>query len=164
MIIIKKIFILVIAIFFLNSSLYAAGSSNDGPKKLKNYESAKIKIKKAKKLEKKGKDEKAQKLYKASLKFLLKANEEISSDPDTLNYLGFVSRKLGKFDDAEVYYLLGLEIDPKHKGINEYLGELYVITKRIKKARERLAVLENCNCEEYGELKGIIEGTKKSKY
>jgi len=83
MIIIKKIFILVIAIFFLNSSLYAAGSSNDGPKKLKNYESAKIKIKKAKKLEKKGKDEKAQKLYKASLKFLLKANEEISSDPDT---------------------------------------------------------------------------------
>ena len=48
MIIIKKIFILVIAIFFLNSSLYAAGSSNDGPKKLKNYESAKIKIKKAK--------------------------------------------------------------------------------------------------------------------
>tara|TARA_B110000003_G_scaffold144634_1_gene145718 strand:- start:9 stop:503 length:495 start_codon:yes stop_codon:yes gene_type:complete len=164
MIIIKKIFILVIAIFFLNSSLYAAGSSNDGPKKLKNYESAKIKIKKAKKLEKKGKDEKAQKLYKASLKFLLKANEEISADPDTLNYLGFVSRKLGKFDDAEVYYLLGLEIDPKHKGINEYLGELYVITKRIKKARERLAVLENCNCEEYGELKGIIEGTKKSKY
>ena len=164
MIIIKKIFILIIAIFFLNSSLYAAGSSNDGPKKLKNYESAKIKIKKAKKLEKKGKDEKAQKLYKASLKFLLKANEEISEDPDTLNYLGFVSRKLGKFDDAEVYYLLGLEIDPKHKGINEYLGELYVITKRIKKARERLAVLENCNCEEYGELKGIIEGTKKSKY
>ena len=164
MIIIKKIFILIIAIFFLNSPLYAAGSSNDGPKKLKNYESAKIKIKKAKKLEKKGKDEKAQKLYKASLKFLLKANEEISGDPDTLNYLGFVSRKLGKFDDAEVYYLLGLEIDPKHKGINEYLGELYVITKRIKKARERLAVLENCNCEEYGELKGIIEGTKKSKY
>ena len=103
-------------------------------------------------------------MYKASLKFLLKANEEISADPDTLNYLGFVSRKLGKFDDAEVYYLLGLEIDPKHKGINEYLGELYVITKRIKKARERLAVLENCNCEEYGELKGIIEGTKKSKY
>ena len=103
-------------------------------------------------------------MYKASLKFLLKANEEISADPDTLNYLGFVSRKLGKFDDAEVYYLLGLEIDPKHKGINEYLGELYVITKRIKKARERLAVLENCNCEEYGELKGIIVGTKKSKY
>ena len=164
MIIIKKIFILVIAIFFLNSSLYAAGSSNDGPKKLKNYESAKIKIKKAKKLEKKGKDEKAQKLYRASLKLLLKANEEISANPDALNYLGFVSRKLGKFDDAEVYYLLGLEIDPKHKGINEYLGELYVITKRIKKARERLAVLENCNCEEYGELKGIIEGTKKSKY
>ena len=164
MIIIKKIFILVITVFFLHSPLYAAGNSNDGPKKLKSYDSAKIKIKKAKKLEKKGKDEKAQKLYKASLKFLLKANKEVPADPDTLNYLGFVSRKIGKFNDAEVYYLLGLEIDPKHKGINEYLGELYVITKRINMARERLAVLENCNCEEYGELKGIIEGTKKSKY
>tara|TARA_B100000767_G_C19423604_1_gene392984 strand:- start:105 stop:596 length:492 start_codon:yes stop_codon:yes gene_type:complete len=163
MIIIKKIFILVLTVFFLNSSLYAA-SSNDGPKKLKSYELAKIKIKKAKKLEKKGKVEKAQKLYRTSLKFLLKANQVNPADPDTLNYLGFVSRKLGKFDDAEVYYLLGLDIDPKHIGINEYLGELYVITKRVKKARERLAVLKNCNCEEYVDLKGIIEGTKKSKY
>jgi hypothetical protein len=31
-------------------------------------------------------------------------------------------------------------------------------------ARERLKVLENCNCEEYAELKDIIEGVKESKY
>ena len=31
-------------------------------------------------------------------------------------------------------------------------------------AKERLKVLENCNCEEYKELKEVIEGTKKSKY
>ena len=55
MIIIKKIFILVVTVFFLHSPLYAAGSGNDGPKKLKNYELAKNKIKKAKKLEKKAK-------------------------------------------------------------------------------------------------------------
>jgi hypothetical protein len=27
--------------------------------------------------------------------------------------------------------LQGLEIDPNHIGINEYLGELYVVTNRI---------------------------------
>jgi hypothetical protein len=31
-------------------------------------------------------------------------------------------------------------------------------------AKERLKILETCNCEEYKELKEIIEGTKKSKY
>ena len=49
-------------------------------------------------------------------------------------------------------------------GINEYLGELYVVTNRIDLAKERLEVLASCNCEEYSELKEIIAGTKKSKY
>jgi len=31
-------------------------------------------------------------------------------------------------------------------------------------AKERLYVLETCNCEEYKELKKVIEGTKESKY
>jgi hypothetical protein len=31
-------------------------------------------------------------------------------------------------------------------------------------AKERLEVLKTCNCEEYDELKEIIEGTKESKY
>ena len=62
------------------------------------------------------------------------------------------------------YYLLGLEIDPKHKGINEYLGELYVATDRHNLAVERLEVLKGCNCEEYEELKDVIEGNKASKY
>ena len=38
---------------------------------------------------------------------------------------------------------------------NEYLGELYVQTNRLDKAKERLRILENCNCEEYNELKEI---------
>ena len=83
---------------------------------------------------------------------------------DTLNYLGFTTRKLGDYENGEKYYLLGLEIEPNHVGINEYLGELYVVTNRIDLAKDRLKVLENCNCEEYDELKEIIVGTKKSKY
>ena len=60
--------------------------------------------------------------------------------------------------------LLGLEINPNHVGINEYLGELYVATNRLDLAKERLKILESCSCEEYTELKEIIEGTKTSKY
>ena len=62
------------------------------------------------------------------------------------------------------YYLQGLQIEPNHVGINEYLGELYVVTNRMDLAKERLAILKNCNCEEYDDLKEIIEGKKKSKY
>ena len=83
---------------------------------------------------------------------------------DTLNYLGFTTRKIGDYQNGEKYYLLGLEINPNHIGINEYLGELYVATNRLDLAKERLEVLKTCNCEEYDELKEIIEGTKKSKY
>ena len=76
--------------------------------------------------------------------------------------MGFTSRKTDNFKEAENYYLKGLDLDPKHNGINEYLGELYVQTNRIDKANERLAVLKNCNCEEYQELELIIKtkGTK----
>ena len=61
------------------------------------------------------------------------------------------------FEAGEKYYLLGLQVEPNHVGINEYLGELYVKTGRVELAKERLAVLKNCNCEEYAELKEVIE-------
>ena len=76
--------------------------------------------------------------------------------------MGFTSRKIGNFEIAEKFYLQGLSINPNHNGINEYLGELYVQTNRIDKANERLEVLKNCNCKEFGELELIIKtrGTK----
>ena len=78
------------------------------------------------------------------------------------SYLGFALRKIGNFEKAEKYYLIGLNIKPDHNGINEYLGELYVQTNRIDKANERLEVLKDCNCKEYGELELIIK-TRGSK-
>ena len=112
----------------------------------------------------KNKIEKANKRYQKALEYLIKSNKEKPTQSDTLNYLGFATRKLGDYEKGEEYYLLGLQIDPDHKGINEYLGELYVVTGRIDLAKERLSVLKNCNCEEYKELKEIIEGKKQSKY
>ena len=160
---IKKIFITLIFVLFASNAMSAGSDST--PKKVKSdYDQAVTHVKAAKKFEKKGKLEKAKKRYEKAQKLLLKSNDKKPNQADTLNYLGFTTRKLGDFENGEKYYLQGLAIKPDHIGINEYLGELYVATNRMDLAKERLKVLETCNCEEYNELKEIIEGTKKSKY
>tara|TARA_B110000444_G_scaffold33472_1_gene28827 strand:+ start:56 stop:532 length:477 start_codon:yes stop_codon:yes gene_type:complete len=155
---IKK-FIFIISFCFFSQLALAAGndSSSDANSYMDKYKSAKNLVKRAKKLETKGKTEKALKLYNSAFEKLLEANKIESGNPDILNYLGFTLRKVGKFEQAEKYYLKGLEIKPNHNGINEYLGELYIQTNRMDKAKARLAVLKNCNCEEYSELKELIE-------
>ena len=160
---IKKIFVILFLTLFTTNS-FSAGLDSTSTKVKSNYDKAVQSIKFAKKYEAKGKLEKAKKRYAKAQKLLLKSNKEKPLQADTLNYLGFTTRKLGDFENGEKYYLLGLEINPSHVGINEYLGELYVATNRINLAKERLKVLESCNCEEYNELKEIIQGTKKSKY
>ena len=160
---IKKTFYSLLFLILLSTYSYSAGS--DSTSKVKSdYTQAVTLIKAAKKYEKKGKIEKANKRYEKAQALLIKSNKKKPLQADTLNYLGFTTRKLGDFENGEKFYLLGLEIDPNHKGINEYLGELYVATNRMDLAKERLKVLEACNCEEYDELKEIIDGTKKSKY
>ena len=161
----KLIYTLLIIIALTNNSFSAGSSSdNDSSPKVSDYAKAKNLIKAAKKYEKKGKTEKAQKRYAKAQKLLLKSNDKKPLQADTLNYLGFTTRKLGDYEGGEKFYLLGLQVEPNHNGINEYLGELYVATNRMDMAKERLEVLKTCNCEEFNELKEIIEGTKKSKY
>ena len=161
---IKKLFVILLLVLFATNS-FAAGSSEPAKTKVKsNYAKAVESIKFAKKYEKKGKLEKAQKRYAKAQKLLLKSNSKKPNQADTLNYLGFTTRKLGDYENGEKYYLQGLAIEPNHIGINEYLGELYVATNRLDLAKERLKILENCNCKEYTDLKQIIDGTKKSKY
>ena len=158
----KKILILLFALS-LKSQLFAAGSdSSSDTSENTLYDQAVKLVKRAGKLEKKDKGEKAKKLYSQAFKKLNNAYKSDKKNPDILNYMGFTSRKTGNFKEAENYYLKGLDLDPKHNGINEYLGELYVQTNRIDKANERLAVLKNCNCDEYQDLELIIKtkGTK----
>tara|TARA_B100000073_G_C23306922_1_gene401051 strand:- start:89 stop:469 length:381 start_codon:yes stop_codon:yes gene_type:complete len=118
----------------------------------------------AKKLEDQNNLKKAKKRFEKAKKLLISSNEKFPNSANTLNYLGFTSRKLGDFENGEKYYLQGLALDPNHIGINEYLGELYVATNRHNLAVERLEVLKSCNCEEYEQLRDIIAGKKVSKY
>ena len=144
-------------IFTGNSFAAATGSEDNVPKYEKLYKKGALLIKQGKKLEKKNKVKKANKKYLKAIKYLEQSDQIEPEKPDTLNYLGYALRKTGNFEAAEKFYLEGLKIDPKHTGINEYLGELYVQTNRIELAKERLEVLKDCNCEEYEELKELIE-------
>ena len=159
----KKIIVLF-ASLFVCLNLMAAGSdsssgdSSGGESKITSFYDDAVKlVKRAGKLEKNAKPNKAKKLYAQAFKKLEKAYKTDKKNPDILNYMGFTTRKIGNFDQAEKFYLEGLSIKPNHNGINEYLGELYVQTNRIDKAKERLEVLKNCNCDEYSELELIIK-------
>ena len=153
----KKIIYVFVFLLLTNFSFAAGGSSSSDGGEANLYKEAKKLIVRAKKLEKKDKVEKALKLYSKAYDKLLKAYDKDKKNPDVLNYLGFTLRKAGNFEEAETFYLAGLEIKPDHKGINEYLGELYIKTNRIELAKERLEVLKGCKCEEFEELKELIE-------
>ena len=160
----KKNIKLLLTLFFLLTfsfnlnSTYAASGSNDGASNQTNlYKSGKKLVLRAKKLEEKNKIEKANKLYLKAYDKLEKAYAQNKKDANILNYLGYTLRKTGSLEKAEKFYLKGLELDAEHLGINEYLGELYVQTGRIELAKERLEVLNGCKCEEYDELKELIE-------
>ena len=157
-----KIYLTFFLLLTFATQSFAAGTSSSDKKP--SYKNAVKLIEAAKKYESKDKMDKAIKRYKKAQKILLELDKKKPLQADTLNYLGFTTRKLGDFEAGEKYYLLGLQVEPNHVGINEYLGELYVVTNRIDLAKERLEVLKSCNCEEYQELKEIIDGSKKSKY
>lgn len=79
--------------------------------------------------------------------------------PDITTYMGYTQRKLGNYDVAKSYYAMALEVDPNHRGANEYLGELYVETGDLEKAKLQLAKLEEIctfGCIEENELRSWI--------
>ena len=158
----KNIKLLITSFVLISLSLYpavtySASSGSSDKNEVNLYKAGKKLVLRAKKLEAKDKIEKATKLYLKAYDKFSKAYAKDKKNADVLNYLGYTLRKTGDLEKAEMYYLKGLELDSEHLGINEYLGELYVQTNRIELAKERLEVLKGCNCEEYEELKELIE-------
>ena len=87
------------------------------------------------------------------------------SDPrnaDVFNLLAYSYRHLDRIDDAFTYYGRALDLDPRHLGAHEYIGEAYLIVGDLAKAEEHLATLtEICaSCEETEELAEAIESYK----
>jgi Flp pilus assembly protein TadD len=98
--------------------------------------------------------------YQDAISELQQLLKESPTDADMLNLLAYSQRKLQRFDEALVNYQKALDIEPKHRGANEYLGELYLQLGQLDKAQERLQVLDKAcffGCDEFDELEEAIK-------
>jgi cytochrome c-type biogenesis protein CcmH/NrfG len=102
--------------------------------------------------------------YAAALAELRDLAED-TQQADVYNLLGFTLRKTGDFKTSLTYYTKALELEPEHKAAREYLGELYVETGNIAKAKEQLDVLARLcpgGCEEREDLERAINAKSAS--
>jgi Flp pilus assembly protein TadD len=87
---------------------------------------------------------------------------------DVHNLLGYSYRKRPNPDLAKAFehYKIALDINPKHRGAHEYIGEAYLMDKKPAEAEKHLAQLEAIcgkSCEEYQDLaKSIAEYKAKN--
>jgi len=103
--------------------------------------------------------------YQDALWSLRAAGVALGPHPDVLTYQGFANRKLGNYDLAISHYSTALKLDPEHRGANEYLGEYYVETGQLGRARQQLVTLERIckfGCEEAEELRRWIIDAQSS--
>jgi tetratricopeptide (TPR) repeat protein len=108
---------------------------------------------------------KAEKLIQAkkwdeAIQVLQTAAAHEPSNADVYNWLGYAERNRGNTDAAFKYYDKALQLDPKHRGAHEYVGEAYLMVGNVAKAKEHLATLQKLcgtKCEEYQDLKKDIE-------
>jgi Flp pilus assembly protein TadD len=99
--------------------------------------------------------------YQAAL-VELRTLADTNQHADVYSLLGFSLRQTGDYTTALTFYKKALEFDANHKGAHEYLGELYVETGQLPKAREQLAVLEKLcpqGCEEREDLEKVLATT-----
>lgn len=60
---------------------------------------------------------------------------------DILNYLGYTNRMIGNNVTSLSYYRRALAINPDHKGVHEYLGELFLQMNDLTSAQGELTTL-----------------------
>ena len=160
----KNLQFVIFIIFTISASINSYASyeghgenmGREGPPPAGPYRLGYKELERAIKTEKKGKIKKAKIKYEKALEYFLKANAENPANPDIFNYLGICNSKLGLNENAEIYYLLGLELDNQHKSIKFNLGAFYLSQKRVNDSKEILTSLKDCECEEYETLKMLI--------
>jgi tetratricopeptide (TPR) repeat protein len=81
---------------------------------------------------------------------------------DVATLIGYASRKLGRYDDAKLWYDRALAADPNHAQTWSYYGMWQAEQGNILKAKddlEKVASICGTTCREYTALKTAIDGT-----
>ncbi len=79
---------------------------------------------------------------------------------DLHNYLGFSYRNLKQMDLALKYYKRSIELNPRHRGAHEYIGEAYLMMNNLPSAEKHLAALRAIcllPCEELTDLEKAVQ-------
>lgn len=99
------------------------------------------------------------KQYEDAIKKLEQVVAKEPRNVDALNYLAYSHRELGHYDVSLGWYQKALAINANHRGANEYLGQLYLKTGKMKEAQAQLGKLQKIcgrGCEEYESLRSAI--------
>ena len=103
------------------------------------------------------------KRYGEAIPLLQQVVAKNPKNADAYNLLGYATRKSGNPNGSLQYYTTALQIDPKHLGANEYLGEAYLMLDKPQQAEQQLARLDQLcmfGCVEYRTLKAAIAAYK----
>ena len=147
----------------------AAGEENPAPPA--NTQSPPMKMKKAKK--KTSSAEEFLKGYHAAYALIydqgdyvggITALRELGYDDnaDVATLLGYASRKLGRYDDANFWYERALAADPDHAVTWSYYGMWQAEQGNVLKAKddlEKVRLICGTDCKAYKMLKDVIDGT-----
>jgi tetratricopeptide (TPR) repeat protein len=83
-------------------------------------------------------------------------------NPEVANFIGYASRKLGRYEDSKFWYEKALAADPNHVRTWSYYGMWHAEQGNRLMAQDYLEkvrlICGNTSCEEYTKLKGVIEG------
>ena len=101
----------------------------------------------------------AAKDWNAAIRSLSSAALRDTRNADIENYLGYAYRQSGQLQLAFAHYQRALQLNPRHRGAHEYIGEAYLMANNPNKAEEHLAALQRIcliPCEEYEDLKKAV--------
>lgn len=164
--------LLVTAISIKPVTVFAMGTDNppptdDGKKKKKKDNNA------IEQQEQRLAQEKFLREYRAARQLILDGNYEAGiaamhalghdEHPDVANYIGYANRKMGNYDQSKIWYEAALKADPNHVRTWSYYGMWQMEQGNRLKALEDLQKVQlicgNTTCEEYRQLKAVIDGT-----
>ena len=90
--------------------------------------------------------------YLTAIRILRSVVQVDTRNAEAYNLLGFASRKIKNYKNAERFFAHALKIDANHLGALAYQGELFLILDQPDKANANLDLLQKicgATCEEY---------------
>ena len=82
-------------------------------------------------------------------------------------WIGYANRKLGRLEKAEKAYARARQLDPDHKSVHEYMGEILLTLRDLDRAERHLAELDRiCRFgrEEFDQLMAELAARKKANH